>query len=281
MCHLEHLTLPNGSKQMIDLPRRFSLESRHVLVTGATGYLGRAMTLGLAELGAKVILNGRNRERVERCVAELHSIGFKAIPAVFDINDEEAVKHWFLQYGDAPLHGLVNNAYTGGLGSVETSTEEDYRNSFEVSLVSAHRLMQHALLGLRAAVRECGSASVVNISSMYGMVSPDQRVYESKQVANSPFYGAAKAALLQWTRYAACEFGKEGVRVNSISPGPFPSAEVQAANPEFVTALANKVPMGRVGHALEIQGPLSFLISDASSFMNGANLVVDGGWTCW
>jgi NAD(P)-dependent dehydrogenase (short-subunit alcohol dehydrogenase family) len=119
------------------------------------------------------------------------------------------------------------------------------------------------------------------MGSMYGMVSPDQRVYESKRVANPPFYGAAKAALLQWTRYAACEFGPEGIRVNAISPGPFPSTDVQAANPDFVATLANKVPMGRIGHAKEIQGPLSFLISDASSFVNGTNLVVDGGWTCW
>ena len=266
---------------MTDLPQRFSLEFKQVLVTGATGYLGRAMSIGLAELGANVILNGRNPERVEQFAAELRKKGFRATPAVFDVNDEHAVLEWFTQYGYAPLHGLVNNAYAGGAGSVETAREEDYRNSFEVSLVSAHRLLHYGLTGLRAAVRECGNASVVNMGSMYGMVSPDQRVYKSKQLANPPFYGAAKAALLQWTRYAACEFGPEGIRVNAISPGPFPSTDVQAANPDFTATLANKVPMGRIGRAEEIQGPLSFLISDASTFVNGTNLVVDGGWTCW
>jgi NAD(P)-dependent dehydrogenase (short-subunit alcohol dehydrogenase family) len=266
---------------MTDLPNRFSLEFKQVLVTGATGYLGRAMSIGLAELGANVILNGRNRERVEQFAEELCKMGFNPTLAVFDVNDEQAVRGWFHLYGDAPLHGLVNNAYAGGAGSVETVSEEDYRNSFEVSLVSAHRLFQYALPSLRSAVRECGNASVVNMGSMYGLVSPDQRVYESKQVANPPFYGAAKAALLQWTRYAACEFGPEGIRVNAISPGPFPSAEVQAANPDFIATLANKVPMGRIGRTEEIQGPLSFLISDASTFVNGTNLVVDGGWTCW
>ena len=266
---------------MTDLPQRFLLDSRQVLITGATGYLGRSMALGLAELGANVILNGRNRERVEQFAEELCKIGLRATAAVFDINNEQSVRDWFMQYGDAPLHGLVNNAYAGGAGSVETASEEDYRNSYEVSLVSAHRLLQFALPGLRAAVRERGNASVVNMGSMYALVSPDQRVYESKQVANPPFYGAAKAALLQWTRYAACEFGSEGIRVNAISPGPFPSTEVQAANPEFIVTLAKKVPMGRIGHSEEIQGPLSFLISDASTFVNGTNLVVDGGWTCW
>jgi NAD(P)-dependent dehydrogenase (short-subunit alcohol dehydrogenase family) len=239
------------------------------------------MALGLAELGANVIINGRNRERVEQFAAELNGMGFRATPAVFDINDKKSVRDWFTQHGDTPLHGLVNNAYAGGAGSIETASEEDYRTSFEVSLVSAHRLLRYALPGLRAAVQEFGNASVVNVGSMYGVVSPDQRVYESKQVANPPFYGASKAALLQWTRYAACEFGPEGIRVNAISPGPFPSTEVQAANPDFISTLAKKVPMGRIGRAEEIQGPLSFLISDASTFVNGINLVVDGGWTCW
>jgi NAD(P)-dependent dehydrogenase (short-subunit alcohol dehydrogenase family) len=266
---------------MTDLPQKFSLENRNVLVTGATGYLGRAMVRGLAKMGATVLVNGRNTERVEELVEELQSVKLAAIPAVFDINDSAAVRKWFVDYGESPLHGLVNNAYAGGGGSIETATEDDYRNSYEISLVSAHRLLQEALPSLRAAVESCGYASVVNIGSMYGIVSPDQRVYANKNVSNPPFYGAAKAALLQWTRYAACEFGCEGIRINAISPGPFPSEGVQKSSPEFVRALAAKVPMGRIGRAEELQGPLSFLISDASSFMNGANLVLDGGWTCW
>lgn len=266
---------------MSNLPQNFSLENRNVLITGATGYLGRAMVRGLAELGATVLVNGRSAERVEELVEEMRAVELAAIPAVFDINDSVAVRKWFAGYGEFPLHGLVNNAYAGGAGSIETATEDDYRSSYEISLVSTHRLLQEALPSLRVAVKSCGHASVVNMGSMYGIVSPDQRVYASKSASNPPFYGAAKAALLQWTRYAACEFGCEGIRVNAISPGPFPSETVQASSPEFVRTLAAKVPMGRVGQAAELQGPLSFLISDASSFMNGANLVVDGGWTCW
>lgn len=266
---------------MPDLLQRFSLEDRNVLVTGATGYLGRAMVRGLAELGATVFVNGRSSQSVEDLVKELQSTDLDAHPAVFDINDGAAVNEWFVEYGDVPFHGLVNNAYSGGAGSIETSSVNDYQNSYEVSLVSAHRLLLHILPCLRAAVKTSGHASVVNIGSMYGMVSPDQRIYASKNASNPPFYGAAKAALLQWTRYAACEFGNEGIRVNAISPGPFPSEDVQRSNPDFVDTLTTKVPMGRIGHAVELQGPLSFLISDASSFVNGANLVVDGGWTCW
>lgn len=266
---------------MSSLQQRFSLEGKSVLVTGATGYLGKAMVRGLAELGAKVFVNGRTPERVEALVAELRDRSLVAEPAVFDINDEAAVHRWFTEYRDLPLHGLVNNAYAGGVGSIETAIEDDYRNSYEVSLVSAHRLLKNALPALRIAYQKSGNVSVVNIGSMYGLVSPDQRVYENKSVSNPPFYGAAKAALIHWTRYAACEFGKEGIRINAISPGPFPAEHVQKNNPEFVAALVNKVPMGRIGRAEELQGPLSFLISDESSFVNGTNLVVDGGWTCW
>lgn len=266
---------------MPDLHRRFGLDTKRIMITGATGHLGRSMAIGLVEVGASVILNGRNREGVELFAAELCKMGFNAEPAVFDVNDEQAVAAWFDQSAHEPLHGLVNNAYTGGSGSVETAEEDEYRNSFEVCLVSAHRLLRCALPSLREAVVGCGSASVVNIASMYGMVSPDQETYKNKHAANPPFYGAAKAALLQWTRYSACEFGGEGVRVNSISPGPFPSDEIIAANPEFVEALAKKVPIGRVGCSEEMQGPLTFLMSDASTYVNGANLVVDGGWTCW
>ncbi|TDR57252.1 NAD(P)-dependent dehydrogenase (short-subunit alcohol dehydrogenase family) [Halomonas ventosae] len=263
------------------LQQHFSLQGKQVLVTGATGYLGRAMALGLAELGAHVLINGRCHERVMERVAKLRETGLTASPAVFDINNEAEVDKWFSECCSSPLHGIVNNAYAGGAGSIETAVESDYRNSYEVSLVSAHRILRHGLPCLRSAISADGAASVVNIGSMYGMVSPDQRVYEDKRVSNPPFYGAAKAALLQWTRYAACEFGSEGIRINAISPGPFPSEDVQEGTPEFVVKLAARVPLGRVGRADEIQGPLAFLISDASSFVNGANLVVDGGWTCW
>lgn len=263
------------------LRQRFSLQGKQVLVTGATGYLGRAMTLGLAELGAHVLVNGRSYERVLERVAKLRKIGLAASPAVFDINNEAEVHRWFSERSNSPLHGIVNNAYAGGAGSIESAVESDYRKSYEVSLVAAHRIIQHGLPCLRAALSADGAASVVNIGSMYGIVSPDQRVYEDKRISNPPFYGAAKAALLQWTRYAACEFGSEGIRINAISPGPFPSGSVQKANPEFVEKLAERVPLGRIGQADEIQGPLAFLISDASSFINGANIVVDGGWTCW
>jgi NAD(P)-dependent dehydrogenase (short-subunit alcohol dehydrogenase family) len=176
---------------------------------------------------------------------------------------------------------LINNAYNGGAGKITTSTQEAYASSYAMTVLAAHNLVIAALPSLRKAVNDYGDASIINLASMYALVSPDQSIYGSVADVNPPFYGAAKAALLQWTRYAACEFGVEGIRVNSISPGPFPAVSIQKENPIFVNMLAKKVPLARIGQADEIKGPTLFLASSASSFVNGANIVIDGGWTCW
>ncbi len=266
---------------MSDFGNSLCLVDKRILVTGATGYLGRSIALGLAELGATILVNGRDSESVGSFVEELRYRELRALPAVFDVNDEDQLENWCFEFGPQALHGLVNNAYSGGGGTVESSNAADYRASFEVSVVAAQRLVQFLLPNFRMAAITSGGASVVNIASMYGMVIPDQRIYSDSKSTNPPFYGASKAALLQWTRYAACEFGFENIRFNSISPGPFPSTNVKQDNPEFVSTLAGKVPMGRVGDAEELCGPVAFLLSSSSSFVNGSNLVVDGGWTCW
>lgn len=259
----------------------FSVEGKAALVTGATGYLGSAMVSALARAGATVLVNSRSQRRVEELVGRLVAEGASAEPAVFDVTDSGAVQEFFARRNEKPLHILINNAYVGGSGSIEMSGAGEYADSYEVTMLAAHNLLKAALPGLRRAARESDGASVINIASMYASVSPDQRIYESVEGVNPPFYGAAKAALLQWTRYAACEFGHEGIRVNAVSPGPFPSIEVQHGNLGFIEKLSAKVPMGRVGQADEIKGPILFLSSSASSYVNGANIVVDGGWTCW
>ena len=107
------------------------------------------------------------------------------------------------------------------------------------------------------------------------------RVYEPPMSPNPVEYGVGKAGVQQMARYLAVHYGKSGVRCNTISPGPFPNPHIQREQPEFVERLSQKVPLGRVGQAPEVAGAVALLLSDASSYMTGQNLAVDGGWTSW
>ena len=259
----------------------FSIKDKVALITGATGYLGKSMAKGLAKSGALVYLNGRNEKKVNELILELEKQGLQVKAAVFDVTNKNEIKSFFSNFDHKNLDIIVNNAYSNSSGSVETAKSEDYALSYEVTQISAHNIVQCALPYLRNAFKINGDASVINIASMYGMVSPDLSIYDSKEVSSPPFYGAAKAALIQWSKYAACEFAKEGIRFNSISPGPFPSTETQKSNSHLITKIINKVPMHRIGQPNELIGPVLFLASPSSSFVTGVNLAVDGGWTAW
>ena len=143
---------------------------------------------------------------------------------------------------------------------------------------------------LAQAIGECGAnigdikerrGVVLNIGSMYGHVAPDWRLYEDVPQANPPSYGAAKAGVIQFTKYLASFLAPHGIRVNCISPGPFPYEETAREHPEFVERLNAKSPLGRIGRPHEIKGAAALLCSDASSYMSGQNICVDGGWTIW
>lgn len=259
----------------------FSVQGKSALVTGATGYLGSRIAYTLAKEGAHVLVNSRSRARANEQVKKIVDSGYSAEPAIFDLTNKLEIEDFFSKRFRQSLHILVNNAYSGNAGNIESSSDNDYVSSYHITLVAAHNLLRTALPELRNAVAQDGDASVINISSMYGTVSPDQSMYRSKENINPPYYGAAKAALIQWTRYAACEFGREGIRVNALSPGPFPSDLTREENPIFIEKLSKKVPLGRVGRSEEILGPVLFLASSAASFVNGSNIIVDGGWTAW
>lgn len=272
--------LMQGSATVLDL---FRLEGLVSLVTGATGHLGRAIAQGLGEAGSHVILSGRNEKRLKNLSDEFLSKGLKADFMFLDVTDDEAVQEACTQvrkkYGC--LHILVNNAYEGKGGTMETSLINSFVKSYDVSVIAAFRCFNTFMPLFKAAVQDIGYASVINIASMYGIVSPDLRIYGSPSESNPPFYGAAKAALIQLTRYAACEYARDGIRVNAISPGPFPRPEVCIQNPSFHQRLCDKTPMGRVGTPEELKGVVVFLASSAASYVTGANIVVDGGWTAW
>jgi NAD(P)-dependent dehydrogenase (short-subunit alcohol dehydrogenase family) len=126
-----------------------------------------------------------------------------------------------------------------------------------------------------------GLGSIVLFSSMYGVVAPDPRIYAAPMTPNPIDYGAAKAAILQLSRYLAVHYGPDGIRFNCVTPGPFPNPAVQKNHPQFIQDLSNKTALNRVGVNTEIVGPTLFLLSESASFVTGHSLVVDGGWTAW
>jgi NAD(P)-dependent dehydrogenase (short-subunit alcohol dehydrogenase family) len=263
--------------------RLFRLDGRVAFVSGAAGHLGRAIAAALAQAGAHVVLNGRRAEALAPVRDGLAEQGHEASVVAFDVRDTQAVERGLAQVGErhGRLDVLVNNAYAGPTGTVSSSTPDDFQSAYDVAVTGAFRCFSAARPLLRAAAKAAGHASVVNVASMYGWVSPDPRIYGDSGMNSPPFYGAAKGGLLQLTRYLAAHAAAEGIRVNAVSPGPFPPERVRTADPDFHGKLRDKVPLGRVGEAEELKGALLFLASDASSFVTGINLPVDGGWTAW
>ncbi len=262
----------------------FNLKDRVILVTGAAGHLGAAMARGLSRAGGYILLNGRNRDRLQALCETIIQDGGDAEVLSFDVMEPDAVRAALsgIREHIGRLDVVVNNAYSGGAGLLIRSSDADFHRSYNVAVVAAAGLVREALpLLQQAGQRNGGGASVINVASMYGVVSPDPRLYDNPEKCNPPFYGAAKAALIQLSRSLACELAPFRIRVNSISPGPFPSESVQNADAAFCKRLADRVPLGRIGEARELIGPLVFLASDAASYVTGHNLIVDGGWTAW
>jgi NAD(P)-dependent dehydrogenase (short-subunit alcohol dehydrogenase family) len=263
----------------------FDLTERVVLVTGAAGRLGRAMSRAIAEAGAELVMVGRReaelaaeRERMPEAMrAHCHVVACDVTKADAGTRIESEVRK---RYGC--LHGLVNNAYAGKVGVPEVISRDDFLDACNYNLIAPFELVKSLIPLLeQGAVRHGGTSSVVNIASMYGTVSPDPSLYGDSGLNNPAHYGATKAGMIQLSRYLATHLSRRGIRVNSISPGPFPDTEVDPGIPGFREKLALKVPMGRIGSPEEVAGPVVFLLSDAASYINGANLPVDGGWTAW
>jgi len=170
---------------------------------------------------------------------------------------------------------LVHNAYAGAQAE---DLHGNYQDAYAIAVTAAAALTEAAL----PLLEKSGRASVLAISSMYGMVSPQPALYtDHPRLHNPPFYGSAKAALIQWVRYMAVHLAPRGIRVNAISPGPFPSRAIQQSAAGFIDALGTRSPLGRIGQPHELSGAAVFLASDAASYITGINLPVDGGWTVW
>ena len=262
----------------------FDLTDRVAVVTGGPGQLGSQMCDALAEAGANVVVASRTYEDCAEKADELSRDYNEAMPVSVDVTDEESVEEMVAEVTDrfGGIDVLVNNAYqaTGYGVPFEELTKEDWRTTLEGVLTQSFSCSQAAL----PALRESDHGVIVNVASHYGVVAPDHRVYGDSDINNPPTYGSAKAGVIGFTRWLATYLAAEGIRVNAISPGGFYSeamADVEAYEDVFVPNYEDRTPLGRMGDETDMKGLVVYLASDASKWMTGQNVVLDGGWTAW
>ena len=263
----------------------FDLTGRVAMVTGATGMLGREYVDELARAGAAVVVTDVDQARCEGLAEDLRrATGAETLAVAADLTREpdieQLVARTVARFGRIDV--LVNNAAMNPApGSRDSESQfqpfEEYpRDLWEREL--AVNVTGPFLLTKRvgALMARAGSGVIVNVASTYGLVAPDHRIYAPGQY-KSVGYAVTKSAILNFTRYLAGYYGRHGVRVNTLSPGGVEAGQ----DPAFVKGYAERTMLGRMARPDEYRRAILFLASDASSYMTGANLVVDGGWTAW
>jgi NAD(P)-dependent dehydrogenase (short-subunit alcohol dehydrogenase family)/predicted dehydrogenase len=263
----------------------FDLTGRVAMITGATGMLGREYGDELARAGAAVVVTDVDQSRCECLAEELRrATGAETLAVAADLTREADIEHLVArtvaQFGRIDV--LVNNAAMNPApGSVDSESQfqpfEEYpRDLWEREIavnVTGPFLLTKRVGSLMA---RAGSGVIVNIASTYGLVAPDHRIYAPGHY-KSVAYAVTKSAILNFTRYLAGYYGRHGVRVNTLSPGGVEAGQ----DAGFVKRYAERTMLGRMARSDEYRRAILFLASDASSYMTGANLVVDGGWTAW
>jgi NAD(P)-dependent dehydrogenase (short-subunit alcohol dehydrogenase family) len=257
----------------------FNFHGKVALLAGGAGYLSVPSCHGLAEHGANLMVADRNQSALDSLVKDLGRTypASKICGLPFDIAAEESIREVIARtvqtFGKLDI--LINATYSSIGKLVDELTGPEFDASLHVNVTGSFLLAREA-----SRVMQSG-ASMVLYSSMYGQISPDPRIYHDPIKPNPIEYGVGKAALEQMVRYLAVAWAPRNIRVNAIAPGPFPHQHQQGAYPEWMTLLAAKVPLGRIGLQHEVAGAVLFLASDEASYVTGHTLNVDGGWTAW
>lgn len=286
--------------EMSSLPRpassvrsQLDLTGRVAVVTGGAGFLGGYFADALAEMGARLVVLDLNPEAVDVAVDRLRRAGHDARGWALDITSVDGVRRTVGAIAEAfdRVDVLVNgaafamkNLQAGGAGffaPFEDYNPKLWQVSLDVNLTGTFLVTQ----AVGALMKRHRRGTIVNIASDVAVISPDHRIYQPDPQTgypgvpfNTPIaYSVSKAGLLAFTRYLATYWAADGIRVNALSP----AGVYREQDPGFVDRLASRIPLGRMAFPEEMKGPLVFLASDASSFMTGHNLVIDGGRTIW
>jgi len=262
----------------------FELKDKVALVTGALGLIGKEHCRALIDAGAQVIVADLN---FTNCQLFCQVLGPKSFPLSVNISEKQSIQQAVkqLEYTFEKIDILVNNAaindhFSTDANVLNQSSFENYpvdllEKSWEVNVKGMVMLTQ----ALAPLLKMSKAASVINIASTYGMVGPDQSLYtnhEGQQLFyKTPAYPITKGAVINFTRYLAAYWGPNGIRVNTLSPGGVENGQDQV----FLQKYVAKTPLRRMAKSSDYAGALVFLASDASAYMTGANLVVDGGFT--
>ncbi len=255
---------------------RFRLDGKVAIVTGGAGYIGTSISTGLAEAGATSIIASRNVEGCEALAAKLESDGLSAVGLTLDLADDDSIQALpdkvMERFGRIDI--LVNNSTSKSPGDMASMTVEQWERAMRVDATGFFRLTQLCLQQML----EQGGGNIVNIASIYGMIAPDQRLYPPKHLANlRPHYYFNKAGMINLTNYLAVAYADRNIRANCVSPGGISTDQSE----EIHRLFGDRTPMGRLGVPDEIAGAVIYLASEASSYVTGHNLVVDGGFTAW
>ncbi len=264
----------------------FNLKGKVAVITGGAGLLGSVFSKAFAQSGATVLVSDTDKKKSEKLVHDLNNLaGNGHLSLQVDLVNETSVKKWATRiindFGSIDV--LVNNAGTKSpnfFTPLESFPLEDWNYVMNVNVTG----MFLAIRELGPSMVKKGNGSIINISSIYGVVGPDQRIYKesfSKAMDgsfNTPMvYSSSKGAVIAMTRYLAAYWGEKGIRTNTLTPGGVSSGQ----NDTFHEKYSKRVPMGRMAKTDDMVGALLFLASDASSYVNGQNIIIDGGLTTW
>jgi gluconate 5-dehydrogenase len=257
----------------------FSLKNKTALVIGGAGYLGFEMSKTLFSMGATVIIASRDEKKfnhnIRKVKIKLNKNHIKFLK--LDITKTKSVNLFYKNLKklcNLKLDILINCAWNGKKNTLESINNKDWDHDINISLSSTFKITKKLLPLLKLS-----KSKIINIASMYGHIAPDYKIYLNKNFSNPPSYGAAKAGIIQLTKYLASYLSPFKINVNSISPGAFPFPSTIKKFPKFIKELKRKSVLGRIGYPKDLNGTIVLLCSKGGDYINGQNICIDGGWS--